>query len=102
MGLLDRFSRKSEESGPVMMRLPTGSVTVDREGHVITSTLPHSFPESQVKEIVRLVLGTFKSAKELNMPLTDLTVHYAALRLTAHELRGGAIIFLAPRTMAKS
>ena len=31
------------------------------------------------------------------IPLTELIADYSALKLTARELRGGAIIFLAPR-----
>ena len=100
MGLLNLFSQKSDKDSG-LMRLPTGSFTVDRTGKIVTSTLPRTFPESQVKEIADLVIAAFKGAHEVQLPLTDLAVHYAALKLTAHELRGGAIVFLAPRSLAK-
>ena len=32
------------------------------------------------------------------MPLGEVSIHYASLRITARELRGGAIIFLFPLT----
>ena len=101
MGILNLFSQKPDK-GESVMRLPTGSFTVDRTGHILTSTLPRTFPESQVKEIAQLVLAAFKGAQAVHLPLTDLAVHYSALKLTAHELRGGAIIFLAPRSLAKT
>ena len=48
-----------------------------------------------------LVLSTFQAAREAGIPLTELIADYAALKLTARELRGGAIIFLAPRSLGQ-
>ena len=95
MGLLNLLSRRG--SGPGLMRLPTGSFTLDPSGRIVASTLPRSFPAVHVQQIGALVLATFRSAREAQIPLTELIADYAALRLTARELRGGAIIFLAPR-----
>jgi len=47
------------------------------------------------------VLSTFQAAREAGIPLTELIADYAALKLTARELRGGAIIFLAPRSLGQ-
>lgn len=94
MGLLSFFTRSEETSHPP--RLSSGSITVDAEGNLITSTLPRSFPESQVQEISSRVLKIFRDAKEAHLPLTELVLEYPALKITARELRGGAIIFLAP------
>ena len=95
MGLLNLLSRRGP--GPGLMRLPTGSFTLDPGGRIVASTLPRSFPAAHVQQIGALVLSTFRSAREAQIPLTELIVDYAALKLTARELRGGAIIFLAPR-----
>jgi hypothetical protein len=32
------------------------------------------------------------------MPLAEVSLHFGSLRITARELRGGAIIFLFPQT----
>ena len=83
------------------MRLPTGSFTLDPNGRIVASTLPRSFPEEHVRQIGDLVLSTFKLAREAHIPLSELIADYAALKLTARELRGGAIIFLAPRSLGQ-
>ena len=46
----------------------------------------------------REVLALFHEAREAQMPLAEVSIHYASLRVTARELRGGAIIFLFPQT----
>lgn len=97
MGFLNIFSKKPE--GSVLARLPSGSFTVDRDGEIVASTLPRSFPESQVRDIAKVVLQTFRSAEAVNLPLKELFVNYAGLKLTAKELRGGAIVFLSPLTL---
>jgi len=100
MGILNLLSKRNAPGGaPTLVRLPTGSFTVDPTGKVVASTLPQSFPAAQVRRMGDQVLATFRSAREANIPLTELIVDYAALKLTARELRGGAIIFLAPRSL---
>lgn len=81
------------------MRLPSGSFTLDADGRILTSTLPQSFPESRMREIGQQVIASFKAAKLAQMPLSELVVHYSALKLLARELRGGAMIFLMPQTL---
>ena len=93
MGLLNIFSKAAE---PGLARLPKGSFTVDPSGRILTQTLPQSFPEEHTKEIGRAVLAAFKHAKEVDLPLKEIFIHFAGLKLTAKELRGGAMIFLAP------
>jgi len=98
MGLLNFLSRKepppSRSDG--ILRLPSGSFTVDRSGRIITSTLPRSFPTEVTEEIGNLVLSVLESSRQTQTPLSELMIDFAALKLTARELRGGAIIFLAP------
>ncbi len=92
MGLLNLLSKPA----PSLLRLPSGSFTVDRSGHILVGTLPSSFPGSVVKAIANEVLGAFKTAADAQLPLAELIVHYPSLKITARELRGGAIVFLAP------
>ncbi len=96
MGLLNLF-KKTVNEGPGLTRLPSGSYTIDAAGKVLVSTLPRAFPEAKLKEISHQVLQAFRLAREANMAVSEVVVHYASLRLTARELRGGAIIFLAPK-----
>ena len=93
MGLLNLFS-KSRKSH--LMRLPAGSFTVNRDGQVMTSTLPQSFPAADIREIGQQVLASFQAAQKAQMPLAELIIHYATLKVLARELRGGAIIFIMP------
>lgn len=99
MRFLNLFS-KPAKSG--LVALPAGSFTVDREGRVMTSTLPQSFPPDVLKEISGTVLGSFRAAREAQMPLSELITYYAALKLLARELRGGAIIFIMPQSLNHS
>jgi hypothetical protein len=89
------FSKGKEESK--LQRIPAGSYSVDRSGKVGVSTLPRSFSEENVKAITDAVLNAFQTAREANIPLTEVFIHYGGLKITAREQRGGAMIFLAPR-----
>ena len=94
MGLLDFILGK--KNAPLLERLPNGSFTVDREGKILTSTLPRSVPEASVLEIGRAMMQLLGSAREANLPLVEVAIHYSGLRITAREQRGGVMIFLAP------
>jgi hypothetical protein len=96
MGFLDRFTKKKPE--PVPLRLRAGSFTVSSSGNVIIGTLPSSFPVSTMNEIAAQVLRSFREAAEEQSPLDELIIHYPNLKITARNLQGGAIIFLAPKT----
>ena len=98
MGFLSFFS-KYRSIDLDLMRLPSGCFSVDRNGRILVSTLPQTFPSATAREIASMVIATFKSALETQMPLAEFTVDYVALRLTARELRGGAIVFFSPRTL---
>lgn len=95
MGFLSRFF-KPADSG--LVHLPAGSFTLDRDGRVMTSTLPQSFPSEHLRAIGDKVLASFQSAKKAQMPLSEIIIHYSALKLLARELRGGAIVFLMPQS----
>jgi hypothetical protein len=81
-----------------LLKLPSGSFTVDREGSVLVGTLPSSFPEELVEDISEQVLAAFREAADAHLPLSELVINYPSLKITARELRGGAIIFLAPKS----
>jgi hypothetical protein len=99
MGFLKLFSRPSA-SDAGLMRLASGSFTVDRNGTVNGSTLPQSFPAHLLKDISEAVLATFRDARAAKLPLSELVVEFAAMKLTARELRGGAIVFLSPKPLS--
>lgn len=95
MGFLSRLFKSVK---PGLVHLPAGSFTLDREGHIMTSTLPQAFPVDHLKTIGTQVLASFRSAKKAQMPLSEIVIQYSALKLLARELRGGAIVFLMPQS----
>jgi hypothetical protein len=95
MGFLNRFFKPEKSK---LVHLPSGSFTVDREGKVMTSTLPQSVPADHMKEIGDKVLAAFRGAERAQMPMAEIIIHYAALKILARELRGGAMVFLMPQT----
>ncbi len=96
MGILNFFGKPAA----ALLPLPRGSFTVDREGRVLASTLPHAFPAEYAEDIALEVLKIFSSAQTAQITLREVIVRYANLKLTARELRGGAIIFLVPQTLS--
>ena len=95
MGFLNNIFRRPRAT---VQQLPSGSLTVDRHGEVITSTVSSGYPKALLREIGREVLQLFRESRTAQMPLGEVSLHYASLRITARELRGGAIIFLFPLT----
>lgn len=83
-------------------KLPSGAFALDRDGRVVVSTLPQSFPAAQMREIGERVLAFFRGAQQAQMPLHELNVYYPSLKVTARCLRGGALIFLSPQTLPKN
>jgi hypothetical protein len=81
-----------------VQQLPQGTLTVNRDGEVVTSTVGLAYPASLLREIARNVLQLFREAREAQMPLAEVSIHFASLHVTAHELRGGALIFLFPQS----
>lgn len=94
MGLLTLFSK---QPAPTVLRLPSGSFTVDRDGRVLTGTLPSSFPAELVGRIARNVRAAFSEAAAAQLPLAELVIHYPSFKISARELRGGAIVYLSPK-----
>jgi len=96
MGFLSRFFKPADIG---LIHLPAGSFTMDRDGKIMTSTLPQSFPSEHLRAIGDKVLASFRSAKKAQMPLAEIIIQYSAMKLLARELRGGAIVFLTPQSL---
>ena len=93
MGFLSLFSKPN----PGVQVLPSGTLTVDRNNHILATTVSSSCSTDLLQEIGDQVLTLFRQARKAQLPLSELTLHFASLKITARELRGGAIIFLAPK-----
>lgn len=103
MGLLNlKLNLFSRPAPARLTHLPAGSFTVDRNGRVMTSTLPQTFPAECQADIAAQVLAAFRAAAKAQLPLQELVVHYGALKLHAREQRGGAMIFLTPQTLGQT
>lgn len=79
---------------PTLLRVPCGSFTVSRAGQVMTSTLPQAFATAHIRAISEHVLAAFRLAKAAEIPLTELVISYAALKLVARDLRGSVVVFI--------
>src|SRR5262245_62175643 len=98
MGFL-RFFRRTTTLN--LIRLPSGSFTVDPNGKILVSTLPNAFPEVWAQAIGKQIVQAFRSAQEAQLPLRELVAEYSSLNLTARALRGGALIFLSPQGLGR-
>lgn len=90
MGLLSFFSKPARP----LLQLHSGSFSLDRGGHILATTLPSSFPPALILEIGRCVVTTFREAQAAQLTLAELVIQYPGLRITAREMRGGALVFL--------
>jgi hypothetical protein len=92
------FLKKMFRSHAAVKQLPSGSVTVNRHGEVITATVSSTYPQELLQAIGNDALQLLRDAHTAQMPVAEITINFASLRITARELRGGAIIFLFPQT----
>jgi hypothetical protein len=92
MGIMNKNTK------PELKPLPSGTFTVDAQGGVISSTVPQAVPVTLLEEIGRNIVAIFSGAREARAGFGELVAHYAAFKITAREMRGGAIIFLSPKT----
>lgn len=99
MDFLKLFTR---DTPAAPLPLPSGTFTIDRTGRMVTSTISTYFPEKLALEIGHAVLDTFRKAQAAEVVMTELTITFAAVKLTARELRGGAIVFLSPRDASQT
>jgi len=94
MGVMKLFSK----SRAAVQRLPTGSMTVDRHGGIVTTTVASTYPSQLLRDIAGEVLLLFREARAAQMPLSELSLHFASLHIHAREMRGGAFVFLSPNS----
>jgi hypothetical protein len=92
MGLLSK-----KNAGLQLRRLPTGTFTVDALGRVVCSTVPQAVPAAIVGEIAQHVVAIFEEARRAQLPFSEMVAQYADFKITAREMRGGAIIFLSAK-----
>ena len=97
MGFLKKIARLFR-SRAAIRQLPVGSLTMDRDGRIITSTVSSVYPRELLGEIGRAVLELFREARTAQLPLAEVSIHFGSLLVTARELRGGTIIFLQPQS----
>jgi hypothetical protein len=97
MGFITNI-RRWFRSRAAIRQLPVGSITVDHNGQVVTSTVSSAYPRTLLGEIGRAVLVLFREARAAQMPLAEISIHFGSLLITARELRGGAVIFLLPQS----
>jgi hypothetical protein len=90
MGLLTSWFRSPKP----LLQLHSGSFSMDRTGRILATTLPSTFPHHLIVTIGQCIAVTFQEAQTTQMPLSEIIVHYPGLRITAREMRGGAMIFL--------
>lgn len=98
MGLLNFSSRKK----PLEIHaLPSGCITIDRNGAIVASTISQSIRPAHLQQIARVVFHALQGARGANLSMTEIHVEYPALTMVARELKGGAIVFLTPRRLSK-
>jgi len=89
-----------KSNSATLRKLPTGSFTVDSTGAIVTSTVPTSFPVEEIRRTGQQVLQAFRGGHQAGYPFAELIIHFAAFKLSARELRGGAIVFFSPPNQA--
>ncbi len=92
MGLLSLFSKPQ----PAVQRLPSGTISVDRNGRILATTVSSSFEPELLEDIGGLVLRLFSEARKAQTRVTELNLQFASLQITAREMRGGVLVFLKP------
>ncbi len=97
MGFLTSWFRSAKP----LLKLHSGSFSMDRTGRILASTLPSSFPQNLVETIGKCVSLTFEEARTAQLPLEQLVINYPVLKITAREMRGGAIVFLSTENLTE-
>ncbi len=92
MGFLNLFSKPL----PAVPRLPSGTMSVDRNGRILATTVSSAFEPELLEDIGRQVLRLFHEARKAQAPVTELNLNFASLQITAREMRGGVLVFLRP------
>ena len=65
-----------------VQQLPTGTITVDRRGRIITSTVSSAYPKDLLHGVGRDVIRLFHEARAAQMPLAEVALPFGSLRIT--------------------
>jgi hypothetical protein len=90
------------KSAKPLLQLHSGSFSMDRTGRILATTIPSTFPRNLLQTIGQCVAVTFQEAHQAQLPLDQIVVHYPGLKITAREMRGGAIVFLSTASLDDS
>src|SRR2546430_12919076 len=63
MGFLNLLTKRGSQTGANLVRLPTGSFTLDPGGRAVAPTPPPSLPPGEGRQIRGLVLSPFLAAR---------------------------------------
>ena len=96
MGLLNFFAKPTT----LLLPLPRGSFTVDREGACWPRRCRRRSRSDCGRHRHAKCSARFNPRRRRSITLREIIVRYANLKVTARELRGGAIIFLVPQTLS--
>jgi hypothetical protein len=81
---------------PRLLRLPTGSFTVNSDGTIMGSTMPQAIPMGELRRVAGHVLSAFRAAESANIPLAEICFQFQKMKVQARGTRKGAIIFFQP------
>ena len=79
------MTKFNKAAKPELKRLPSGTFTIDADRRIISSTVPRSVPDAQVRDIGQQILAIFEGARHANLQFSELVVQYAAFKITARE-----------------
>lgn len=74
--------------------IPSGSFTVDSGGEVLVGTLPTEWMREHAAVLGREIVDALAEAEAMGEPVVELSLEYSGLKISARNLRGGAVIFL--------
>ncbi len=74
MGFIRNILNRWFGHSPTVRDLPSGSVTVDQEGSIITSTVSSAFPQSTLRQVGQDVVALFREARAAQMPLAEVSL----------------------------
>ncbi len=92
MGLLNLFSKAQ----PAVQRLPSGTMSLDRNGQILATTISSTFDPELLQDIGGLVLRLFREARKAQAPVSEITMQFSSLQINAREMRGGVLVYLKP------
>ena len=100
------FLKKIFGSRATIQQLPAGSITVDRQGRIVTSTVSSSFPRMLLQAVGQDVMELFQQARTAQTPLSEISLHYSSLRTLDLwryvDADGGGAVRLKPYQVSNS